>query len=318
MAGTPFTTTAVTFPGQALPRDKAWSPTTRNGQFWLGKAGNMIQLPSTDPAYAVVVTRGDVLHGLIGAGSTVTHRAHQKRAWTITWKRIQRRDFEIVNGFYRGIFGDGPFCLIDPADVNLLGLDTSMCGARNGKIGSWTTGGADTIAYDSTITPPITPCGVLRWHGAGNGSILAAGPRSGASVIFDATSSIPLVQALQQELSVYAWTASGVANVQLVLNDGVSATAASSTVGLTTTPQQLALNHAAGAFGANGYLILTVKCLTASAPDILISAPQLEFGVSTPSAFAAGSDAPRVVIPPLTRAVDRVWGKPMSLTLAQI
>lgn len=322
MATTPFTTTTVANPGQALPRDRAWSPTTRNGQFWLGKAGNMVQLPSTDPGYPQQPTRGEVLHQLISAGTTVTRRSGQRRTWTLSWKRIQRRDFEIVNGFYRGAFGDGPFLLIDPADVNLLSLDTSLCGARNGKIGSWAADSSCTVVYDATQTSPVPPYGVIRWHGAGNGSILATGPRQvgTGNTLFDTTTSPPVVQALQRELSMYVWTATGTANARLLVQDGggTGSGTTGSTVVLTTTPQLLTMNVAAGAFGTTGYIVPGLQCLTPSAPDILVSVPQFEFGVATPSALAAGNSVPRVLVAAITPAVDRVWGRPVQLTLVQI
>lgn len=322
MATTPFTTTTVANPGQALPRDRNWLPTTRNGQFWLGKAGNMVQLPSPDPGYQVGTTRAETLHTLIGGGTTVTRRLASKRTWPLTWKRIQRRDLQIVLGFYRGAWGDGPFLLIDPADVNLLGFDTSLCGARNGLIGSWAADASCTVVYDSTITSPIPPCGVLRWHGAGNGSILATGPRQAGTgnTLFDATFSPPVVQALARELSLYAWTASSTASARLVVQDGGGSGSGTtgSTVTLNTTPQLLAMNVAAGAFGTTGYIVPGLQCLTASAPDIFVSAAQFEYGVATPSAFGAGSAVPRVIIPAITRSVDRVWGSPIQLTLVQI
>lgn len=318
MATTPFTTTTVSSPGVALPRDRNFAPLTKG--FWLGKAGNMIQLPAPSIGYGAGHTRAETQHALIGGGITVTKRLHAKRTWPMNWKRVQNRDLQVLLGFYRGAFGDGPFVLIDPADDNYLSLDSSLCGARNGAIGAWTVKSPETLVYDSTITSPVLPCGVLRWHGAGNGSTIAVAPRDGSgNVIASTTESVPLIQAMAQQLSVYAWTASSVANAQLGLNDGVAATAFSGTVGLTTTPQRLTFNHAAGAFGSNLYAMLVVKCLTASAPDIFVSAPQFEYGVATASQFAAGSNAPRVVVSgPPGNSVDGLGASPFQLMLTQI
>lgn len=318
MSTTPFTTSTVAFPGVALPRDRNFAPLTKT--FWLGKPGNMIQLPAPGIGYGAGHQRAETLHALIGGGVTVTKRLHAKRTWPINWARVQNRDLQVLLGFYRGAFGDGPFVFLDPADDNYLSLDSSLCGARNGAIGAWTVKSPETLVYDSTVTPPVLPCGVLRWTGAGNGSTIAVAPRDGSgNVIADTASSVPLVQALAQQLSIYAWTASGTVNAQLGLSDGVAATSFSGTVGLTTTPQRLAFNHAAGSFGVNLYALLVLKCLTASAPNILVSAPQFEYGVAAASQFAAGSNAPRVVITaPPGNSVDGLGASPFQLMISQI
>lgn len=318
MSTTPFSTTTVTYPGQALPRDRNFAPLTKG--FWLGKPGNMIQLPAPAIGYGGGHQRSETPHALIGGGTTVTKRLHAKRTWPLTWQRVQNRDLQVLLGFYRGAFGDGPFVFIDPADDNYLSLDSSLCGARNGAIGAWTAKSPETLVYDPTITSPVLPCGVLRWHGAGNGSRVAIAPRDGSgNVIPDPLASIPLIQAVPQMLSIWAWTASGTASCQIVISDGVSASTGGPSQTLNTTPKQLLLAHPAGGLGANQYLVFNVQCATASAPDIFLSAPQFEYGPTVASAFAAGSGAPRVVIAaPPGNSVDGLGASPFQLNLAQI
>lgn len=320
MATTPFSTSTVTYSGQALARVKAAPSGMRT--WWLGKAGSLIQLPYPSNGYEIPSSSQETATTLLSGGTAVTRDRLSKRSWQLTWARIGGRDLQIVNGFYKRVFGLGPWCFLPPEEVNRLDLAMSMCGALNGALEGWNATGG-TIAYDSTVTSPVPPCGVLRWTGAGSGSLLVAGPVVSGTPTPDPLVSIPYLPAEPVTVSMWAWTASSTASVIVrasgrLANGTVSTEASSSSITLNTTPQLVSVTAAAGALGSSQYPLPVLRCGTASAPNILVSAPQVEL-YSSATSWAAGSGVPRVTIPAApTRAVSALLMANVAMTLAEV
>jgi hypothetical protein len=318
----PFTPAAQPFAGQ-LPTD---APTWRTGnqRFWLGRPdGLMIQLPSPNPeGYSAPGSLGEVEHGLTGGASALTIFDDEIRRWTLTWPRLAGRDWQVVRGFYRRVFGDDPWAFVPPEDVNRLTIAQSMCGALRGSVEGWAAT-SGTVTYDAAVTAAIYPSGVLRWAGMAQNARLSAGTFVAGVLRADLNRSAPYLPAEYVSGSLYVATASGTpsACVRLVgyATDGTATgvVAAGPSVGLSATPQQLFVTAAPGALAAADYVCLEVQAISAASPNLLISAPQLSYTDSV-LAWEMGGGVPRVnLVAPLGRAPDPHMNSAASMTLAE-
>ena len=296
---TPFYRGTVDFAGDDPGWDD-WYPTVP-GRFFLGKPGNMVELPSPfADGYTVLLDDGGVAHGMAGGGTSMDRFGDAARSWTLPYLRVLGRRWQVLNGFKRRAFGAGPWCFLAPEESNRLTLKQSLCGALNGAVEGWATG-SGTVTYDATLTSPIEPCGVMRWHGAVNGSRLIAGKWSGSNPAADLAYCTPYVPGLPWAGGGYLSTASGTATVNLRLYgfaaDGATVVTSvdAGSLTLTTTPQQAYLELVEGQLGASAIIALAFRCTTAGAPDILISCPWLTERVADVTDWSQGGGTPRVV-----------------------
>lgn len=319
---TPFTPTAVTYPGQDPGVELAWRSETM--RFWLGRPDQMmIELPTADPGdYEAAASLGEVEHGLLGGTSGLTIFDSATRRWTISWPRLVGRDWQVVNGFYRRLFGNDPWAFLPPEDLNRLTLAQSMCGGLHDVAEGWAAT-VGTLTYASAVTAPVYPCGVLQWAGAGLNSQMVAGLVTGGVAAVDVDRSMPYVAAESVTGFAYVAKASGTvsARVQLL---GLSAAGAlvatinGTTTALTTTLTQLSVTAAPGALGASAYVLLVVQSLTAAAPNILVSCASLSKLAGVPE-WAAGGGAPRVnLVQPVGRRLDTFMNNAATMTLAEV
>ncbi len=302
---TPFSTDGV-YPG-ADPGDvAAW----RSGsfRFWLGPVGNLIELPSVYAAnYTAPGSLGEVEHALANGTSAVTRFDSMTRRWTLGWDRLAGRDWKVVNGFYRRLFGPDPWAYLNPEDVNRLTLAQSLCGTLHAKIEGWQVS-VGVAAYDATVAAPIIPCGVIRWTGATSGAVFSSGVY------------IPYVPALSWTFQTAAWVASGTRAATLRLS-GRDATGAivleqSQSIALTATPQTFTVTAQPMALGASVNILAELLAADSAAADILISTPQVT--ESNVTDWWAGSGVPRVaLVAPLGRAPDPRMNSGATLTLAE-
>jgi hypothetical protein len=323
MSNSPFYLDTVPFAGVDPGEPQFWP--TVPGEFWLGKPGNMIQLPSPmADGYEAPPSGGEIEHGLAGGASAATRFASDMRRWTLPYQRLTGRDYQVIAGFRkRLICGPGPWCYLPPEDTNRLTYAQSVCGALNGVAEGWTPGSGQTVAYDSTVAAAIAPCGVLRWSGAGNNSVLVAGGFSGSNPDADVLHSCPYVPSRPWSGSAFVAKASGTASARAQLAgiaaDGVTVVASvdGPLVTLTTSPQRLSVSVTPGALGASAYVVLVVKCGTAAAPDLLVSCPSLS-DTDLPNEWALGGGAPRVVWPVAPgRVVGWHMASDVTVTLAE-
>lgn len=293
---TPFSLDLAAFPGADPGVPIFWR--VGEHRLWLGQPGNMIQLPSVSPDnYTVTRSQGEVAQGLFGGGTAVTMFDSMTRTWGLMWPLLAGRDWSVVNGFYRRLFGDDPWCYLQPEDLNHLTLAQSLCGALNGAVEGWDVT-AGTLTYDNTVTPVLQPGGVLRWAGAGSGSILVAADVAAGVPTPDPDVSCPYIPAEAHTPQLWAWTATGTASAKLrasgrLGNGTVSTEVDGPTVTLGTTPQLLSVTAHPGELGASIYVLPELVCGTASAPNILVS--NAAFGYEDgPRDWEAGGGLPRV------------------------
>lgn len=317
-ASYPFTREPVAQPG-ALPASRPkWD--TRPHRFWLGQPGAMIELPSPDPSlYQAPRSRGEVEQGLASGASGMIRFPHSVSRWTLGWPRLAGRNRSVVDGFYRGAFGSGPFCFVPPEDVNRLTLKQSMCGALNGVAEGWVAS-VGTVTYNAAVASPVAPCGVLDWSAEAANALLMPGINAGPPTP-DPSFSIPYLPAEPFAWSVWLSTASGTASVRLVLSGrNAAGTVVTAVNGPTVTVSagawtllQMSLNP--GDLTTSPYVLPLLQSLDGH--PVRVSAPQAEFR-NFRTDWDLGSGVPRVnwVAGRDTRTFDTHMNMPDTMVLA--
>lgn len=319
MATTPFSTVATTYAGQALPKDRSYA--WMADRLWLGRAGNMIQLPPNVPGTGkTAVTDGETVHELPGGGVSTTRFAFDKGTWVYQFPMMINRDWQILDGFRRRLFGQGPWCLPDPADTNYLPEGASLAGSLNAVAEGWAAT-VGTVAYDATQTPAEAPSGVLRWNGQTTNSQAGIGQLVTGALTADTSLGCPFIGALPACASMYVASAGSVTVRAQVLgiraSDGaIISTNNGTATALTSTPQQIFASAAAGGSSSIAYWMLALQTTSAGIADVLISCPQLELGVTTPSSWAAGAGVARVLMTGFDApVVDGFGSRNVTMTL---
>jgi hypothetical protein len=245
------------------------------------------------------------------------------RRWQMQWPRLAGRDWQVINGFYRRLFGDDPWCFVAPEDVNRLTLTQSLCGALNGVAEGWAAT-AGTVAYDSTQTPAYYPSGVLRWTSPTLGARLFAGLVVAGAENADLDRAAPYLPAEALSGGVWLLAASGTPSVRVRLvglaANGVTpvATVNGPTLVLSSTiPTWVTATAQPGDLGSSAYAGLALECRSSSSPALLLSSAQLEYA-AFPSAWGVGAGVPRVMLPAgLGRAPDLHMSSAATLNLAE-
>jgi hypothetical protein len=117
-----------------------------------GTLTRALPLPTGDVTNAP--DRGETVTTLLSGRQGVQRRATARRAWNIPYDYLQSRDADILNAFYLGMYGEGPFRFVDPDAVNMLPADTSVCGARTSAPIGWAGLTSTTVARSTDILPP--------------------------------------------------------------------------------------------------------------------------------------------------------------------
>lgn len=284
----------------------------------------MVKLPYCPPGYSTPFRRGVIEHPLIGDGASITRGLTSRRRFQFDYTALASTELDPVLGFYNGAQGAGPYVLIDTTWDNLLPLDASLLGSRRGVLTDWVAT-VGTATYDATIAPFQAPGGVARWAGAGNGSQFGCGLLVAGAVEPDLTDGIPYIPAEAVTVSFDAKTASSTASVTARVSGrnaahSVHVEAAGTPVTLTTSYQRVTVSAAANLAGlaTAQWILPSLLCNTASAPDILISNPQISFSAGT--VFRVnGVGVPRVLpTGDFTAILQRYPLRNVSLQLVEI
>lgn len=275
---------------------------------------------------ASTLSRGAFANTLASGGTAAFRRPKTKQTYSLAWDILNPSEVEILNSFFDGGQGGGPYCLVDPSWSNYLPPNVSRMGAVLSALPEWT----PTVGTFAPITTVAAPTGhfsgVGSWAGAGSASVLYMGLNN----IIDGTWLPPVIPGLSIGFAVWARTASSTATVTPALTYGVGGSAPTGTAAtgsataLTTTWQQLTV-AVASSFSYTGsglYADLKLTCSTASAPNIYFSAPEFVYStaasVSVLNPWVGGLGVPRVIIPAnASSPVDMVGWRDYTLTLAE-
>lgn len=319
----PFWPLPVGFRGAA----PSWQPPEqeqRSRRLWLGDPTStygMIELPgpskSTPPTTAR--SRGKVMHGLYGGGTSVISFPSATRTWTYTWSALTERGWQLLAGFDDNAFHDdpldaSPWVLVDVEGVNRLTVARSMC------TGAGWVPSAGTVTAAAGVAPHTTPSRVMQWVAA-SGNRLVGGSIVGGVDTPDARLGAVNLPGEPVIFSFYAWVASGTGVISARLTganaDGSGAVPVSgSAVTVGTTPTAVYVAVPPGAFGTVPYLLTSM--VAGSSSTFLISNPQLSY-TSSSMPWGRGAGCPRVII---TSELDRslshgLYSLGPSLTLAE-
>jgi hypothetical protein len=315
MSQTPFTLGTVTVPGAQQPRIRDVVPGSVG--WWLGQAGNMIRIPGPSVGFDEAVSQSESTIVNLDGGTFTRRRASVKRQWPFQWQRLAGRDWQIVYAFYRRLFGEGPWCLVIPDDVNRLSEAQSIC-APGDDSPEWSAS-AGTLAAGTGS--PLLPSGVLVWTSPGASGVLTAG--NGAATVNPATA-VPYLPGESITFSVYLMaSAARTFTVRLSGFDAAGAYLASvtATVAVTATGYTqgvVTVGPSNGTLAGAVYVTGQVVAPTVSVPaSVSIAAAQLEFRGSA-SAWGLGMGVPRVTCTSMTpRTVASLYANNVTMNLAE-
>lgn len=120
--------------------------------FYLGRPGSLVALPhpgrGIDPTLSIPLTARQTISG----GRTVDRAPAGRRTYELTWASLSPDQHSIVEEFYVGAKGFGPFALIDPWRRNLLTANQSAATSVYN-----TTDGFTVLTGTETLTSVTTP-----------------------------------------------------------------------------------------------------------------------------------------------------------------
>lgn len=290
--------------------------------YYLGTPGAMQTMRTPDAAYTDPLSRREVTHDLLNGGTAVTRRATGRRSWAFGFAGCTPDTADLLVAFYTGVFGDGPFCLVDPSWRNALHVHASTFGAPLQAISAWSASvSAQPLTYDPTVTAPITTSGVMRWTGATNGAQAGLGTWTGSVFTPDTAKAPPYLPQVVTSISVYARAVSGTPSVSL---RGLAVTTAGTVVNTQT---------ATATVGSAAWTLLTVTVpagLTAAytVPNLLcntstsvlqFACPLVQYGRTPPDPWVIGLGTARVLsAAPLTSQSTLLYARDHGITLTEI
>lgn len=289
--------------------------------YYLGVAGQLQTLRMPQDNVTVNLGRAEVEHALISGGSAVTHRRDTRRRWTLTFPGLTPDTADTLTGFYVGVFGDGPFCFVDPAWRNALHVHASTFGMVTRAITGWAASvSAQALSFDTSIASTSPTCGVMRWAGAQNGSQVGLGTWSGSKFVPDTAKAPPYLPAQATAIQLRARAVSGTPSLSLrgqcVAADGTVANTTTSTATLNSAGwSTLTVSVPTGLTAA--YVLPNLLCNTNNAV-MQFTTPLVQYGKTSPDPWVIGLGIPRVVIPAgLSGQYTIMWARDHGLTLAE-
>lgn len=125
---------------------------------YFGTPGNYVELPWPRGGVSAPADRA-TSDFLTGSGShRISSLIGVSRAWTLNWLNLHQSSFELINQFYLGMNGVGPWVFIDPSRPNLLtpnqSAATSVWNANN-----------DFTSFSGTIVSNRTATFIRRQFG---------------------------------------------------------------------------------------------------------------------------------------------------------
>lgn len=293
-------------------------------------AFGMVQLPGAQiggvlgsgGGVSTNLTRSTTSNVLASGGVATFRRRYTKRSYSIAWSILTASEIDILNSFFTGIQGAGPYCLVDPSWGNQLPANAASMGAVLGTFPEWVpTSG--TLAVSAQLPPTGYLSGVAQWSGAGNGDNLSEG-----SYPIDPTFVSPVLRGVAHRKAIWAKVTSGSAHLTAAMYSAPSAlgsatlVATGTPVTLSGTWQEVSVSVASSFSWASDALYVRAEfdVSSASTPVVQFAAASATYGTSTAlSPWVSGVGVPRVVLPgDAPSPVDIVGWRDYVLTLAEV
>jgi hypothetical protein len=287
---------------------------------YLGKAGAMQQLVQPPKGFQGDPSLGDSAHTLLSGGTAMVRNLNAKKLFTLPYD-VTADQSDVILGFYRGLYGTGPYRFVDPTARNMLGLDVSTLGLRGAAALGWyqSTGN---VARSSSGGPSSLQTGVLTWSSLSASATIQPGVATNTA---DVNSAPVYISAEPVTVSVYVMASSSSSGhtLQLVGYDSAGAVLVSSanvSMSLTTSWQRFSVTIAAGAggYGSAIYVLPRIVLGAAVPTSVSVAAAQLEYA-DTVSTWQPGFGCPKVVISQGPgRTISAPGWRSHTLTLAEV
>lgn len=136
---------------------------------WFGRKRALVALPDPDPGVPLTPQRTAAEHALLGGGRVVDFMGGPVRDFTLRWSGLTAAEVGLIEAFYDGSNGPGPWSLV-PVDAerwNFLPPAVAAASSMTGDTVGW--------SYDSGTTLESVDDPILRGPRALQWSVPAAG-----------------------------------------------------------------------------------------------------------------------------------------------
>lgn len=176
--------------------------------YYLGASGALTALPDPEAGLSMPVERIGGSHQLLGGGK-VRDTIGYSRSWNLSWTAITLAQYGLLEGFYYGFTGPGPFYFFDDEQTNLLPLNVATGTDTLGTTAGFTPNGTATLQSSTGSN--------TNWNALG-GPFPANGTRTlqgsiptgfAANTVFAIGPNVPVVAGQTFTLSAYVSSAGG-------------------------------------------------------------------------------------------------------------
>jgi hypothetical protein len=287
---------------------------------YLGPPGRVLTLPSVQLGQDVGLQRAGSVRQLLSGGNAVDTVGSLHRAFTLEWAYLSDANFAALEALVSGVYGPGPFVMIDTNRVNLLPPNVASPTSVRADTYPW---GTSTGALSSVSTPtPLAGRRILSWTpgtaAAGNATVY--GYAFGLAQVF----AVPVVSGLTYSFSASLRTTTGSATMAAridsysasgVLLSNSSGSSTSIGTGAWTTRSVTAVTPNAAAV----YVGPSVEVPAGTTTEVIVTDQWLMVtGGTLPSAWTRGTGAPRVMVDQLTDSYPLRGRHNVSLSLVEV
>jgi hypothetical protein len=286
--------------------------------FYLGPPNRLFALQAPLRGIEVSPVRAGGTRRLLSGGAAADTLGRRRRQFTMSWTWLPDAVFATLEGLATGVYGPGPFLLVDPARRNLLPDNIAAPTSPRADTFGWGVS-AGTLASVATPTP-LAGRRVISWSpgttAAGNAVLFGV---DAARILADAA---PAIQGVQYTAQGQNRLVSGTGTTAMRLGWYTAAgTLASSTSGTSAALSTSAWTRqsATGSPPATGLYVMPALEIPAGGAGQVVAcdAWQLELGGSATD-WTRGTGTPRVMIDQLTDSYPLVGHHDVTLTLVEV
>jgi hypothetical protein len=286
---------------------------------YLGPPGRMLTLPGALLGADASLVRAGSPRQLLGGGQAVDTVGTAKRRYSLQWRHLTDAVFAQVEALVAGVYGPGPYLLLDPSRTNLLPANVASPTSVRGDTYPW---GTSTGALASVSTPtPLAGRRIISWTPgtaiAGNATVY--GYAFGLAQVF----AVPVVTGLTYSFAASLRTTTGTATMAAridsysasgVLLSNTSGSTASIGTGAWTTLSVTGVTPNAAAV----YVGPSVEVPAGTTTQVIVSDQWLMVLGSTLPSWTRGTGTPRVMVDQLGDSYPQRGRHDATLTLVEV
>jgi len=290
--------------------------------YYLGALGALAALPDPEAGLSLTPERIGSPHQLL-SGAKVRDTIGYSRQWQLSWTAITLAQYGLLEGFYYGFTGGGPYYFVDDEQTNLLPLNVST--------GTDTTGATTGAVAGSNVALFSSTGAATSWNSLGgpfpaNGTLTLGHNLStsvvAGNVISKLASAVPVVAGATYTASVYvstpAFTRAWVFVQWLNGSGAVVSTITGNAVAVSTNARTLIAGVApATAVTAQVGLQVESANTTGSAQFLYSDGWQFEMNGAA-SSWQPGIPVPLVTVESLSRSTPLAGICDAQMTLVQV